>query len=78
MARGNVYLGRALACTRIERGWKRQHLVEMVGMSYPYLSEIENGHKTPGSAMLARLADALGTTTAVLLARAEQIERLYG
>ena len=78
MANGNVYLGRAVACTRLERGWKVKEMVRRVGMSMPYLYEIENGVKTPSNEMLDKIAQALGVTTSALLARAEEIERLYG
>jgi transcriptional regulator with XRE-family HTH domain len=69
-------LGRAIACTRLERGLKRRELVALAGVSYPFLAEIENGTKLPSLEKLAALADALGTTPSALLVRAEQIELL--
>ena len=49
MARDSAaeYFGRALAAVRSERGLKRMQLKELSGLSYPYISEIENGGKYP-------------------------------
>ena len=68
-----VYLGRAIACTRMEQGMKRKHLVEVADISYPFLAELENGHKWPSFAMLDRIAEGLGVSSLYLLARAKQI-----
>lgn len=70
-----VYLGRAIACTRLEQGMKRKQLVVATGnqISYPFLAEIENGKKWPSFAMLDVLAEALGCSSLYLLARAKQI-----
>lgn len=70
-----VYLGRAIACTRIEQGMKRKDLVVATGyeISYPFLAELENGNKWPSFQMLDVLADALGCASLYLLARAKQI-----
>jgi transcriptional regulator with XRE-family HTH domain len=67
-------IGRAIACLRIERGWKRNDLVAKAGISYPYLAEIEDGRKVPSHKMLTRIADALAMTPGALMMRAEQIE----
>lgn len=68
-----VYLGRAVACTRLERGMKRKDLAAATGISYPFLAEIENGHKWPSFEKLDVIAAALRTTSLDLLARAKQI-----
>ena len=68
-----VYLGRAIACTRLERGMKRKDLAAATGISYPFLAEIENGHKWPSFAKLDVIAAATRTTSLDLLARAKQI-----
>jgi hypothetical protein len=70
-----VQLGRAIAATRAERGMKRGHLAESAGVSYPYLSELENGTKRGSTQKLAQIADALGLTSSQLLARAEALAR---
>lgn len=64
-------LGRALAAMRAEQGLRRRDLHERSGLSYPYISEIENGAKQPSMTALAKLAAALGATPAELLERAE-------
>jgi|LakMenE01Jun11ns_1017448.scaffolds.fasta_scaffold9885269_4 transcriptional regulator with XRE-family HTH domain len=68
-----IYLGRAIACTRIERGMKRKDLVAAAGISYPFLAEIENGKKWPSFQTLDVLAAALRTTSLDLLSRGKQI-----
>ena len=68
------YFGRALASARSERGLKRMQLKDRSGLSYPYISEIENGGKYPSQRAIQSLADALDMTPSELLARAEQIE----
>jgi hypothetical protein len=72
-----VYLGRAIACTRIEHGMKRKDLVTASDVSYPFLAEIENGKKFPSFATLDFLAEALGCDSVYLLARAKQIGEDY-
>ncbi|MBP1819259.1 transcriptional regulator with XRE-family HTH domain [Mycobacterium sp. OAE908] len=49
-------------------------LKDRSGLSYPYISEIENGGKYPSQRAIQSLADALDMTPSELLARAEQIE----
>jgi transcriptional regulator with XRE-family HTH domain len=68
------FFGRALAAARSERGLKRMQLKEKSGLSYPYISEIENGGKYPSQRAIQNLADALEMSPSELLARAEQLE----
>jgi transcriptional regulator with XRE-family HTH domain len=68
------YFGRALASARSERGLKRMQLKDRSGLSYPYISEIENGGKYPSQRAIQSLAEALEMTPSELVARAEQIE----
>ena len=76
MARDDAaeYFGRALASARSERGLKRMQLKELSGLSYPYISEIENGGKYPSQRAIQALADALGMSPSELVSRAERIE----
>jgi transcriptional regulator with XRE-family HTH domain len=53
-------IGRAIRLVRTERGMNRKELAERSGLSYPYLSEIESGKKTPSSNAIGAIADALG------------------
>lgn len=64
-------LGRAIQVLRVERGLARKELAEASGVSYPYLSEIENGKKRPSSESLLAIANALEMRPSELMERAE-------
>jgi transcriptional regulator with XRE-family HTH domain len=68
-----VLLGRAIAATRTEQGMKRGELAKAAGVSYPYLSELENGTKQGSTQKIGQIAEALGKTPSQLLARAESL-----
>ena len=40
-------IGEAIRKQRLELGWTQRVLAEKVGVSAPFLSEIEGGRKTP-------------------------------
>jgi transcriptional regulator with XRE-family HTH domain len=69
-------LGRAIKVVRAQRGLSRGRLAELADLSYPYLSEVENGKKRPSSKALLQLADALALPASELLGIAEGIARL--
>lgn len=73
-----VRLGRAVQLRRVELGIKRPELARRSGLSYPYVSEIENGLKSPSAKALRQLAEALDLTPAALLDRAESLEEVPG
>ena len=58
--RYSAALGRAIKLLRTEQGVERKELADRAGISYSYLSEIENGNKPPSSSVLVVLAEALG------------------
>ena len=58
---------------RAELGMKRKELASSSGLSYPYVSEIENGHKEPSNRALRMLADALDLPASQLLELAGRI-----
>src|SRR5271169_1854118 len=64
-------LGRAIQVRRAELGLKRKDLARLASLSYPYVSELENGSKAPSAKALAQLADALQLSPADLMALAE-------
>lgn len=64
-------LGRAIQVRRAELGLKRKDLARLASLSYPYLSELENGSKAPSAKALGQLADALKLSPADLMALAE-------
>lgn len=68
---GDSGLGRAIQVRRAELGLKRKDLARLASLSYPYLSELENGSKAPSAKALGQLADALQLSPADLLAFAE-------
>jgi transcriptional regulator with XRE-family HTH domain len=68
---GDSALGRAIQVRRAELGLKRKDLARLAALSYPYLSELENGSKAPSAKALGQLADALELSPADLLALAE-------
>lgn len=69
----NEALGRSIAATRAERGLGRRTLAEKAGISYPYMSEVENGTKRMTVDRLMDIAIALNVPASRLLDYAEEI-----
>lgn len=67
-----VRLGRAIQVLRTELGLSRTELADRAGLSYSYLSEIENGKKQTSAKTLFVLAEVLGVTPSELMAAAER------
>lgn len=67
-------LGRAIKVIRTELGLSRRELEERTRLSYPYLSEIEAGKKTPSPVALQAITRALEVPEEELLDRASSIE----
>lgn len=65
-------IGRTIKVLRTDRGLDRKDLAEEVGISYSYLTEIENGNKPPSSTVLAAIATALDVQLHELIAGAEE------
>ena len=65
-------LGRAIRVVRTEQGLERKELARLSGLSYPYLSEIEQGKKRPSSESLQAIATALHLRQSELIERAER------
>jgi transcriptional regulator with XRE-family HTH domain len=68
----NFGLGRAIAVQREHLGLKRKDLAEKAQLSYPYISELENGGKEPSAKALRQIADALDVGVADLIAMGDQ------
>ena len=64
-------LGRTIKVFRTDQGIERRDLAERVGISYSYLTEIENGNKPPSSSVLAPIAAALGLRMSQLIEATE-------
>ena len=67
----NWALGRTIQVIRIDRGFSRRQLAERSGISYSYLSAIENGTKEPSGKIRMLIARALGLWPHELMAAAE-------
>ena len=63
--------GRTVQVLRTHQGWSRGELAKRAGISYSYLSAIENGTKPPSGKMQRVLAGALGVRMHELIAAAE-------
>jgi len=64
-------LGRTIKVIRTDLGVERRELAAKAGISYSYLTEIENGNKPPSSSVLAPIASALGLRMSQLIDAAE-------
>ena len=64
-------LGRTIKVMRTEQGFDRRELAERAGISYSYVTEIENGDKPASSKVLAMIAGALEMRLHELIAAAE-------
>jgi len=65
-------MGRAIQVVRTDRGWSRKEFAARTGLSYSYLSEIENGVKEPSSRTFTAIVDALDVAPGALLYDAER------
>ena len=59
-------LGHRIRAARLASGLKQLDLAEAAGISPSYLALIEGGRRTPGEALLARLAATLGRSPAAI------------
>lgn len=67
-------VGRAIKVLRTARDMSRRELAEAAGISYPYLSEIENGTKGGSPRALRPIAEALGVPLHELFATGEELQ----
>ena len=67
-------LGRAIEVRRVHLGLKRKDLAGNAGLSYPYISELENGGKEPSAKALRQIADALQISVAELVSVGEHYQ----
>ncbi len=69
-------VGHAIRAQRRDAGLTLAGLARQSGLSAPFLSQVENDRARPSMASLQRIADALGTTAALLLSGAEEAGRV--
>ena len=58
--------------TRLEKGLSQERLGELSGLHRNYIGAIERAERTPSIVQAERLARALGTTLAEMLAEVEE------
>ena len=66
-------IGSAIAQARLEKGLTREQLRQAAGISLEYVGKIERNARTPQPAKLVAIAQALGTTVADLMRRAQDL-----
>lgn len=66
-------IGSAIAQARLEKGLTREQLRRAAGISLEYVGKIERNARTPQPAKLMAIAQALGTTVADLMRRAQDL-----
>ncbi len=64
-------LGHSIKVIRTDLGISRRDLADRVGISYSYITEIENGNKPPSPSVLGTIAAALGLRMSELVEAAE-------
>ena len=64
-------LGDEIRKSRLQKGMTQEQLSLASGVDRAYLSEIENGQRSPSVEVLTRLSAALGESAGILLGRAE-------
>ena len=67
-------VGKAVRLARTVRMMSRRGLAEASGISYPYLSEIENDKKSPSPKTLSALSEALGVKPHELMETADRLQ----
>jgi transcriptional regulator with XRE-family HTH domain len=72
---GSVELGRLIMSRRQTLGLRRRDLVDLTGLSYPYVSQIETGYRLPSDRAVRDLAAALQLDTADLFAAVPEERR---
>lgn len=64
-------LGDEIRKSRLQKGMTQEQLSLASGVDRAYLSEIENGQRSPSVEVLTRLSAALEESAGILLGRAE-------
>ncbi|MEL7029061.1 MAG: helix-turn-helix transcriptional regulator [Pseudomonadota bacterium] len=60
-------LAKNIRLARAEQGLSQEELADLAGIDRTYVSGIERGLRNPTITVVAKFAEALGTTTPILL-----------
>jgi transcriptional regulator with XRE-family HTH domain len=71
-------LGDEIRKVRLQKKMTQEQLSLATGVDRAYLSEMENGHRSPSVEVLMRLCAALGESAGILLGRVEGLDLLPG
>lgn len=71
----NINIGAAIASIRKEKGIKAYEVAEAVGITYPYLSMIENNRRVPTLGTLEGIAKALKVPVSIIVKKAEDWDK---
>ncbi|MDR7556110.1 MAG: helix-turn-helix domain-containing protein [Armatimonadota bacterium] len=71
--RSRLDFGRAVETLRTSRALSREDLARLARLSRSYVQDVERGRKRPSADVVARLARALGLSTAAFMAYVEEI-----
>lgn len=64
--------GMAVRATRVELGIAQEALAHMAGIERSHMGKIERGEHMPTLALIIRIAGALNSSTAALMAKTEE------
>lgn len=64
---GNAAFGKWLAAHREAAGMTRYELAEALGISYPYVSQLETGYRNPSTAVVSAMTDVLDVSADIIL-----------
>lgn len=67
----NEALGKVIRAERTKHGWSQEDLAEACDLHRSYVTELENGHRTPNLGTLLQIATGLGMKTSKLIAAGE-------
>ncbi|AGA68971.1 putative transcriptional regulator [Desulfitobacterium dichloroeliminans LMG P-21439] len=67
-------IGNNLKRYRLLRGYTQEKLAEEILVSVGYISQLENGLKTPSVQMIAKISEVLGLTGALMLSDNNEID----
>ena len=74
LTKGMFMLGEALRLIRVFHDMKQQELVDLLGLSKSYISELESGKKTPSMEVIQKYSLAFDIPASAILLFSENLE----